>query len=224
VTDDQERALCIRQWQRLSAIVGIQMRPHPFTAVIMLSLALLVSGCASTGEPRASETSDSTETGTPPSQSTPTPTPIPYTTHRIGETFEFEGMRLTVNSVDVGDTFPNANGGSFQADPGEDLVLLSSHFFNLDNESVDLSCSGVPSVFFEMIDVESRTIEPLFETSQVPGNPGCNDSLLSGQESDYNTLWRMVEGSQPLALQMTDTNQYQSVEFVNFTDDELVAN
>jgi hypothetical protein len=188
---------------------------------VPLVVALALSACSVAPDARLSA-----EEATPePSLTaiTPTATPFPYATHTVGETFEFEKMRLTVRSVQVADTFPDTDGGTFQASPGEDLVLLSSHFVNLDGASVDLSCSGIPSVYIEMLDVEGRTIEPLFDTYRIPGNPECNYSLLSGQESDYNTLWRMVEGSQPLALQMTDTASYDTVEFVNFTDEELVA-
>lgn len=130
-------------------------------------------------------------------------------------------MGLTVNSFEVTNEIPTNDGDVLTAAPGEDFVLVRTLFVNVGNDGQDLACAGISDVFIEAYDIEGRTMEPLFETNRIPGNPECNYSLLSGQQHEYNFALRMIEGSQPLALSFTETRTFDDMVFFNFTDREL---
>lgn len=186
-----------------------------------LLVAGAVAGCAAPEVPDSGESAQSpapSQTAAP----TPQPTPsFPYPVYTVGQPFEFESMGLTVNSFEVTDEIVTNDGGVLTASPGEDLVLVRTLFVNLGNDGQDLSCAGINGVFIDAYDVEGRSMEPLFESSRIPGNPECNFSLLSGQKHDYNFALRMIEGSQPLAISFTETRTFDDMVFFNFTDREL---
>lgn len=141
-----------------------------------------------------------------------------YPVYEIGEPFEFEDTALTVTGVEVVSEIATRDGGVLRADDGEELVLVETEYMNLGRESVDLTCSGLRDLYLQAFDTDGREMEPLFEDHQIPGNPECNDALLAGQESEWTTAFRMVEGGQPLGLSLTETNSFDNLVVVNFTD------
>lgn len=184
----------------------------------MAALVLAVSSCADESEGAGSATAESgpsvTTTAAP--EATPFARPTPYSiatfdypVYSIAETFEFASMRLTVNSFEVTDEIGTTDGSPIVADPGEDFVLFRTHYVNLGSGAVDLSCSGLPDMWLLAEDVGGREMVPEFETYRIPGNPECNHMLMSGQESDWNFAYRMIEGAKPLVLIAEETQQFE---------------
>lgn len=129
----------------------------------------------------------------------------------LGDRVQFAGMDITYTAVEMTDSIDTVDGGTIAAESGEVLVLLSSDFKNPGPDTVDLSCSGVNDAYIQMFDWDDNEIAQVFDTYEIPGNPGCNDQLLVGQEAQWNTLWRTVEGSEPAYLSISDTNTWDEI-------------
>lgn len=206
-------------------------RTPTFVAGLVVLLAL--TGCASS--PEASGTTparESTSTTPAPSSSplstvtsTPTPTPTPTRapgTYMLGETSEeFDGGILTVQSVEIVKEIATTDGVPITAAPGEQLVLFRTHFVNKSTGTVDLSCAGVLDWYVQVFDTEERELAAVFDTYRIPGNQECNHGLLSGQEADWIFAYRGIEGSTPLALQITDSRTFNDWIAWSLTDEPL---
>lgn len=169
-----------------------------------------------TAPPTASEPPAETTVATTPTTAAASEAPFPI--HDLGERFEFADSGLTVHEVEVSKSIATNDGRALQAAPGEDLVQIKMHYENLGTASVDLSCAGALDLYMTVYDTDQREIEPVFEAHRIPGNPGCNDSLLAGQESSWNQAYRMVEGGTPMAIEIVDTSTFDDVVVVNLTD------
>ena len=142
---------------------------------------------------------------------------------QLGEMIEFASMKITYMDVKIVDSLEKSSGGVFSPENGEILILLESEFTNPGPETVDLSCAGVPDAYIQMFDHENSEIAPEFDTYEIAGNPECNEQLLKGQSSQWNTLWRSTEGSQPGYLIITDMNSMDEIGIVLDDSIELVG-
>lgn len=135
----------------------------------------------------------------------------------MGEPATIAGSTLTVTSFEIVNEVPTVSGDPLVAGSGEQLVLFHTHYVNGSTQTADLSCSGAPDWYIEVLDTEQREMAPVFETYRIPGNPECNYQLLSGQESDWTFAYRQVEGATPMALQITETQTYDGFVLIDLT-------
>lgn len=201
-------------------------------SVAALAAVLALSACGAqepsgTSEDTTQASETRTATAEPTAESTPTPTPTPTPTrvpgtYMLGETAEeFAGGVLTLKSIEVVQEVATTDGVPITAAEGEQLVVFHTHFVNNSNGTVDLSCAGVLTWYVQVFDTEQRELAPVFETYRIPGNPECNYQLLSGQESDWNFVFRGIAGATPRVLQITDTRTYEDWIAWALTDEPL---
>lgn len=177
------------------------------------------TGADATAGP-AEEKASPTERASPTSPAPDPENPRPGDVFSIGDRIQFAGMDITYTSVELTESIATVDGGTIEAEDGEVLVLLSSDFSNPGPDTVDLSCSGVHDAHIQMFDRDDNEIAPVFETYRLPGNPGCNDQLLVGQVSQWNTLWRTADGSVPAYITISDTTTW---DLIAVTMDDDVA-
>ena len=199
------------------------------TVILMAVAVATASGCGGgEGEPEAAPTPQPTQTVTVPAEEpapTPTPTPTPTRvpgTYMIGETSEdFAGGIITLTSIEVVSEYPTTDGAPITAAAGEQLVVFHTHFVNTGQETVDLSCAGVPNWYITVYDSEQRELAGVYETYRLSGNPECNYQMLSGQESDWTFIYRGIAGSTPRVLQIEDSRTFDDWIAFALTDEPL---
>ncbi|WP_333811127.1 hypothetical protein [Timonella senegalensis] len=183
-------------------------------------VALALTACSGTSEPQPTVTVTEpgptvtvTESATPEAIDEETSaademSPDGYPIHKVGKTVTFEGMTLTVKSAKVLDALPQAEGGPVKAEPGEQFVLVKTEFVNNSQQLVDLSCSGMPTVYMQGWDTENREMARVFEDYKLKGNPECNKNLLQGQSHSWSFAFRTVEGAVPSHLSLMNSTSF----------------
>jgi hypothetical protein len=193
---------------------------HRWTAIAMTVGALALTGCSS--DETLPETVPATSEAAPAPTQTPTatPTPTPVDDPRvfgIGEPVTLAGSTLVVNSFEVLHEIPTVDGEPLVAAAGEQFVLFHTHYVNGSTQTADLSCSGAPDWYVQVLDTEQRELAAAFDTYRIPGNPECNHQLLSGQEADWSFAFRGTDGATPMVLQITDSRTFEDFVAVDLT-------
>jgi hypothetical protein len=85
-------------------------------------------------------------------------------------------------------------------------VLIKTTYSNSKTQA-DLSC-GNTDLYLQIFDVAEREMAPVFETSRIPGNPGCNDHLLQGIPHEWNFAFQSVAGAVPHNMSVTETDKW----------------
>ena len=134
----------------------------------------------------------------------PTPTNAPTPTGvGIGTPVNVGAVTLTVNSLEVVNHIDVVSGDPLVPVAGGALVLFRTSYMNTQN-AADLSCGGT-DLFIQVFDEKDREMAPIFETSRIPGNQGCNDHLLQGTTADWNWAVQGVAGAVPTRMEVTDS-------------------
>lgn len=134
---------------------------------------------------------------------TPTPEILPLNTE-----FTVAGATMTVNSVEVLQSIPTIDGTTLAADPGQQLVLVHATYTVSGSAAVDLSCAGGDGTYIKAYDTDGNEMAPIFETSSIPGNPGCNEYLPHGTTHAWNFAFTAAAGTTPAGLSVTDSNTF----------------
>lgn len=111
---------------------------------------------------------------------------------------------ITIHSATVVDQI-ETTGAPLVAEPGTDLVYVTATYTVVGPDAVDLTCAKY-DIFVMAYDDQGGEMVNLFAESELPGNPVCNSKLLTGQSSEWNFAYKMVEGRQPSHLEVIDTN------------------
>ena len=142
---------------------------------------------------------------TPESTSTPTPEILPLNTQ-----FVVAGATMTVTGAEVLQTIPTVDGTTLAAEPGQQLVLVHTTYTVSGSAAVDLSCAGGDGTYIKAYDTDGNEMAPIFETSSIPGNPGCNEYLSHGATHTWNFAFSAAAGTTPAGLSITDSNTFDT--------------
>lgn len=139
----------------------------------------------------------------------PSPTPtaeiLPLNTE-----FTVAGATMTVTGAEVMQTIPTIDGTTLTADPGQQLVLVHTTYTVSGSKAVDLSCSGGDGTYIQAYDTDGNEMAPIFETSSIAGNPGCNEYLSHGATHTWNFAYSAAAGTTPAGLSVTDSNTFDT--------------
>lgn len=142
---------------------------------------------------------------TPEPISTPTPEILPLNTQ-----FVVAGATMTVTGAEVLQSIPAVDGTTLVADPGQQLVLVHTTYTVSGSAAVDLSCAGGDGTYIKAYDTDGNEMAPIFETSSIPGNPGCNEYLSHGTTHTWNFAFTAAAGTTPAGLSITDSNTFDT--------------
>lgn len=168
----------------------------------LLVATSLTQPAASSREPAADRPAivSSASPSAPPSPSAaPTPEYLP-----IGQTLASTSYAVTIHGVSVVKQIETA-GAPLVAEAGTDLVYVNATYTVVGPNAVDLTCAKY-DIFMMAYDNQGGEMVNLFAEPDLPGNPTCNSKLLTGQSSEWNFAYKMVEGRQPAYLEIVDTN------------------
>lgn len=84
-------------------------------------------------------------------------------------------------------------------------MLVKSTYTVTGPNAVDITC-GNYDIFVQAYDSDDRQMAPLFEEPRIPGNPGCNEKVVSGQTVEWNFAYSAPAGGTPFYLVVIDTN------------------
>ncbi|MGW8431666.1 hypothetical protein ACWGJ9_11285 [Curtobacterium citreum] len=139
----------------------------------------------------------------------PSPTPtaeiLPLNTE-----FTVAGATMTVTGAEVMQTIPTIDGATLTAEPGQQLVLVHTTYTVSGSKAVDLSCSGGDGTYIQAYDTDGNEMAPIFETSSIAGNPGCNEYLSHGATHAWNFAYSAAAGTTPAGLSVTDSNTFDT--------------
>ena len=142
---------------------------------------------------------------TPESSSTPTPEILPLNTQ-----FVVAGATMTVTGAEVLQRIATVDGSTLAAEPGQQLVLVHTTYTVSGSAVVDLSCAGGDGTYIKAYDTDGNEMAPIFETSSIPGNPGCNEYLPHGATHTWNFAFTAAAGTKPAGLSITDSNTFDT--------------
>ncbi len=137
----------------------------------------------------------------------------------LGATLTSENFALTIHSAEVVDSIDVLSGAPLTPSPGTQLVMIRSTYTVLGPNAVDLIC-GNYDVFIQAFDSAGNEMSDLYEEPRIAGNPTCNDHLVSGQSSEWNSAYQMTAGQTPEAFVVIDTNLYNNG---TWSDDMVMA-
>ncbi|WP_433952870.1 hypothetical protein [Curtobacterium flaccumfaciens] len=140
---------------------------------------------------------------TPESSSTPTPEILPLNTQ-----FVIAGATMTVTGAEVLQSIATVDGSTLAAEPGQQLVLVHTTYTVSGSAAVDLSCAGGDGTYIKAYDTDGNEMAPIFETSSIPGNPGCNEYLPHGATHTWNFAFTAAAGTKPAGLSIADSNTF----------------
>jgi hypothetical protein len=142
---------------------------------------------------------------TPAADPSPTPEILPLNTQ-----FTVAGATMTVTGAEVLQSIPTIDGTMLAAEPGQQLVLVHTTYTVSGSAAVDLSCSGGDGTYIKAYDTNGNEMAPIFETSSIAGNPGCNEYLSHGATHTWNFAFTAAAGTTPAGLSITDSNTYDT--------------
>ncbi len=158
-------------------------------------------------EPAEEPSDDPTVTDDVATAPSPTPTAeiLPLNTQ-----FTVAGATMTVTGSEVMQTIPTIDGTTLTAAPGQQLVLVHTTYTVTGTAAVDLSCSGGDGTYIQAYDTDGNEMAPIFETSSIAGNPGCNEYLPHGATHTWNFAYTAAAGATPAGLSVTDSNTFDT--------------
>lgn len=182
-------------------------------AVLGIGAAVWAAGQVAGDDVAAPTTSAMPETtpaqpSSPPPAETPVAAPEPtpdFEVVDLGQPLVSNSFTWTINSAEVVDRIETTSGGPIEPAPGTQLVLVKSTYTVTGSSAVDITC-GNYDIFIQGFDSDDREMARLFEEPRIPGNPGCNDQLVSGQTAEWNFAYSAPTGGTPFYIVVTDTN------------------
>lgn len=212
----------LTDFQRTPREAQLLVAPHRgtrrFFAVAGLGLATLLGGCGagSTAEQAAvtntvtavstmfrTVTAVSTVTATPDS----TQPPAAPDAVDVGVKTTSGGIDIVVNSfatVPNYTTLYNQDEETVQPRQGAKFVRVETTVVNNRKGGIDLTCSY--PVAAKVVDINEREFDPVDDLYKLPGNPGCNDQLQPGFDSQMTWIYEVPASADILAFGFQDVD------------------
>lgn len=140
-------------------------------------------------------------------------------TGSIGRSMTNLGVTLTVTSagpvpsIEMNESnyragSPNATFTTKTAPAGAEYYAVTVHITNNAQESMDLTC-GYP-IRNKLVNSRQQNYDPIDDLYKLQGNPGCNDNLQPGFESDMTYVYEVPAGSAILGWGFADATNLGS--------------
>lgn len=183
--------------------------------VVAVSAALIATSLLGSAGPAdaALATPTSTDVSEPevsaePEESEPSAEPEPeFDIYTLGQPLKSTSYEITVHSAEVTDRIETTSGAPLTPEVGTQLVLVRATYKVTGPSGVDLSC-GNYDLFMTAYDTSDGEMANLFAEPDLPGNPTCNEKLVTGQSSEWVFALKMAAGREPGYLVMVDKNFY----------------
>jgi Domain of unknown function (DUF4352) len=111
----------------------------------------------------------------------------------IGQPVVNGGVKLTVNSVSSPPVISRHYKGDVSPRAGAKYVQVETLVENAGQKSMDLTC-GYP-LANKVYDTQKRQYDAVDDLYELPGNPGCNDSLQPGFSSPMTYVYEVPQGA-----------------------------
>lgn len=208
------------------------------TSLMCATLALVISGCSSSGYNAALNSGENSTPATSESQvanSSSTTEPVesaeapaitaePSPTQQelapsIGEPSVSDGVTITAHSAEftptVSRNLSNYRAGSgyetytaVEADQGGHFLILKTTVENTGRTAMDLTC-GYP-IDIVAVDDQDRIFNATKSLYEIEGNPECNSQLQPGFSSDITYVFMVPEKANILGVMFRSTSSKNS--------------
>ncbi|WIE81282.1 hypothetical protein [Curtobacterium sp. MCSS17_016] len=190
----------------LGGIIGaLAMNAGKGSAPTAASPTAAAAAAAPSEEATDAPTPEEDVVSAPTPTETPTPEVLPLNTQ-----FTVGGATMTVTGAEVLPSIPTIDGTTLAADAGQQLILVHTSYTVSGSAAVDLSCSGGDGTYIQAYDSNGNEMAPIYETSSIAGNPGCNEYLPHGSTHTWNFAYTAAAGTTPATLSVTDSNTFDT--------------
>ena len=122
----------------------------------------------------------------------------------VGQTVVNGGITLTVDAVSEPPRIERSREGTVAPQPGAKFVQVDTTIKNTGTKSIDLTCSY--PVANKLWDADKRQFDTVDSLYELPGNPGCNDSLQPGFSSKMTYGYEIPQDAVVACLRFADSD------------------